>query len=138
MLIGIFAAGTLWAGTRGYPEVGIVDFVPQPVLLSPASDGVDLAGKDSLEFKWSPHEGDSVRRDYYDFRLYKGYNFLESALLLKQKVPSDIYVVRLRADMFEDGQVYTWSLRQVYTDSNKSHRSFQSFRVTNGVKTKSN
>ncbi|MCX5715726.1 MAG: hypothetical protein NTV07_02480 [Candidatus Omnitrophica bacterium] len=106
-LVVIFAVVPLSAAMRGFPEIAVDEFVPQPV----------------------PHEGNRMSRDYYDFRLYKGYNFLESALINKQQVPSDIYIVRLRADMFDDGQVYTWSLKQVYDNGNKSQRSFQSFKV---------
>jgi hypothetical protein len=129
MLVIFFTMGPFLAEAKRYPLVAVDEIVPKPQLLSPRSGEVDLTGQDFLEFKWSPHEGNLTSRDYYDFRLYKGYDFLESALIFKQKVPPDIYVVRLRADMFTTGQVYTWSVRQVYTNGNKSHRSFQSFRV---------
>jgi hypothetical protein len=108
-----------------------VDFVPQPRLLSPAGEEVDLAGKDKLEFRWSPHEnmrpGPGTR--YYDFRLYKGYQMLESTLLLKKRVPGRERGISLEADMFKAGQVYTWSLRNVYKGTGKSDRSASSFKV---------
>ena len=55
-------------------------FVPEVSLVSPVTDTVDLTGKDNLDFEWSPHEGDRTKREYYDFRLYKGYQMLESTL----------------------------------------------------------
>jgi len=105
------------------------DFVPSPVLLSPATDEVDLTGKDTLEFKWSPQEGIRGIREYYDFRLYKGYNTVESALILKERLPGDTYQYNLTSDKFEEGQTYTWTLRQVYSGLLKSDPSQVSFKI---------
>ncbi|MFA5147433.1 MAG: hypothetical protein WC515_08680 [Candidatus Omnitrophota bacterium] len=105
------------------------EMVPAPRLISPATEEVVLTGKGELEFKWSPHEGDSMRRAYYDFRLYEGYAMLDSSLILKRRTKSDEFSVTLKADMFRDGMVYTWSLRQVYTGSAKSDKVHQSFKV---------
>lgn len=108
---------------------GAYDFVPQPRLISPIKEVVDLTGKDELEFIWSPHEGRPVSRRYYDFRLYKGREMLESTLIFKERVGPHIYKLSLRSDLFEDSEVYTWSLRQVYYTSGKSLRSSCSFMV---------
>lgn len=110
-------------------EIGQTSFIPKPRLIAPATDIVDLTGRDALEFKWSPHEGDQVRRDHYDFRLYRGYNMVESTRILKMRISPRQWSIILKADIFEDAQVYTWSLRQVYTGSAKSWRSFESFTV---------
>jgi len=110
-------------------EIGQTSFVPKPRLIAPATDVVDLTGKEGLEFKWSPHEGDQVKRDHYDFRLYSGYNMVESTRILKMRISPRQWSIILKAEMFEDAQVYTWSLRQVYTGSAKSWRSFESFKV---------
>ena len=107
---------------------GSYDAVPQPRLLSPVKETVDMTGKEELEFKWSPHEKGGGFREYYDFRLYKGYNMYENTLILKKQVAPDQYSIRLPASVFEEGAVYTWSLRQVY-DTAKSLKSFQSFKV---------
>lgn len=105
-------------------------YVPAPRLIAPTTSEVNLEGKDSLVFEWSPHEGDPLVRDYYDFRLYKGYSLIESALVCKEKVPADTWKYAVKTDLFQDREVYTWSLRQVYTGSKKSARSTSSFRVT--------
>ena len=39
---------------------------PEPRLLSPTSERIVLAGKNSLTFKWSPFEGRLYERVYYD------------------------------------------------------------------------
>ena len=128
VIAGIFLASECFAGS--YLGFRYMDsFVPQPRLLEPAREMVDLSGKESLLFRWSSHEQARGFRMYYDFRLYKGYNMLESTLIFKQKVDPTQNAVALSAAMFEDGQVYTWSLRQVYDGYRKSDRSYQSFKV---------
>jgi len=106
------------------------EFVPEPRLIAPTTEEVVLTGRDTLEFKWSPHEGNATRRDYYDFRLYKGRNMYQSAMIFKKRIPHNEFSVSIKSDIFKDGQVYTWSLRQVYIVSFKSRRSYASFKIT--------
>jgi hypothetical protein len=54
---------------------------------------------------------------------------VESTLILKKGIPPDTFYVSVKTDLFKDGHVYTWSLRQVYDVSGKSRRSFHSFKV---------
>jgi hypothetical protein len=105
------------------------DRVPQPTLLAPTTETIDLTGKVELEFKWSPHESARGFRLYYDFRLYKGYDMTEGNLMVKEKVSSDTYRVAFPADLFQNNGIYTWSLKQVYDGGRKSLRSYQSFTV---------
>ena len=109
-------------------DVLVKDFVPQPRLLQPTTEEVDLAGKRVLNFSWSPHEGDIMQRVYYDFRIYKGYETVESNLIYNKEVPPNIYNIDVSSGMFETGKIYTWSVRQAYNNS-KSHRSYSSFKV---------
>jgi hypothetical protein len=113
---------------NGIGSRGLFNFIPAPWLLEPASDSVNLAGKESLEFKWKPDL--SVNTDYYDFRLYKGYDMLASTLILKQRVTSNEFSFKIKSDIFETGQTYTWSLRRVILSGEKSDRSFSSFKVS--------
>jgi len=105
------------------------DFAPQPVLLQPTTETVDLTGKSTLNFSWSPHEGDVMKRVYYDFRLYKGYDLVQSNLIYKKEVLPQAFSVDISSDTFQAGKVYTWSVRQVYDDLSKSYRSSASFKV---------
>lgn len=120
----MFARGGLRAR-----ELARDTFVPQPRLISPSTQDVDLTGKATLTFEWSPHEGDPLQRDYYDFRLYKGYEMVEGTLIFKNRVPANNSSIVLSSTMFQNGQLYTWSLKQVYTGSVKSLRSYSSFKV---------
>jgi hypothetical protein len=104
-------------------------YIPPPELLYPIGGEVALTGQAFLGFKWSPHEGVSGSRDYYDFRLYKGYNMNEGALLLKVRVPGDIYQYNVNSDRFQDGQVYTWALKQVYNPLRQSDWRYISFKA---------
>ncbi len=125
---------TSGAWARGMRDVyvetgGAIGFVPEPTLVSPVTDQVDLKGKEALVFEWNPFPGDIVRRDYYDFRVYKGTNRVEDNLIYKEKIGKSTYQVSLDANRFENGQIYTWSVRQVYGGGFKSRKSYQSFKV---------
>jgi len=103
--------------------------IPQPILKEPVTDKVDLSGKKELVFRWSPHEGNIYQRKYYDFRLYDGYQMIESNLILHNNVSPNQHQFVVSTDMFKLNQVYTWSLRQTYRVG-KSQRSTSSFTVT--------
>ncbi|MFQ5952502.1 MAG: hypothetical protein ACE5JK_03750 [Candidatus Omnitrophota bacterium] len=130
MMTGLLIAATAFSQITFTGRLrGRADPVPAPRLLAPLTEEVALSGKDKLEFRWSPHEGSRIERKYYDFRLYKGYNMVESTLVFKKRVPAGKYKIYLDLGLFEPGQIYTWSLRQVYRIGGKSRRSFHSFRA---------
>ena len=101
---------------------------PQPVLIKP-SGTVDLSGKDSIEFSWSPHEGDITRRKEYDFRVYKGGTLVDYNLVFKKSVTPRESSVSVDAKLFETGGLYTWTLRQIYDDSTKSPRAYMAITI---------
>lgn len=111
---------------RAVVQIGSPNGVPAPRLMTPATEPVDLTGKSTLKFEWST-EGDSVQRQYYDFRLYKGHDLTASGLISSEHVRT--YFVELPVDVFQEGQVYTWSVRQVYGGGRKSRRNFESFKI---------
>ena len=127
--LSLLPAGVVSAQRMADFDIGQSNHIAPPRIIAPSSDDVDLTGKESLEFKWSPHEGDQVQRDYYDFRLYRGYDMYESGRIMKMRLPPRQWSLIIKSEAFEDGQIYTWSIRQVYTGSAKSRRSFESFRV---------
>lgn len=102
------------------------DDVPAPRLQYPVTDKVILTGKEFLEFKWW---NDFMGIDHFIFRIYKGYNMYESGLIYKQNLPSNESLVKIKSELFEDSQVYTWSLIQVVFSGKKSEKSFNSFKV---------
>ena len=105
-------------------------FAPEPRLMYPITDEVDLTGKEELEFRWDQFPGQIFKRNYYEFCLYKGYGQYEDDIILKKRVPPNVYSFTASADIFKDGEVYTWSLRQVYnTMAFKSDASYDSFTV---------
>ncbi len=106
-------------------------FAPEVRLMYPISDEVDLTGQKELVFRWSPFEGELFRRNYYEFCLYKGYGQYESDIIVNEHVKPAVYSFSVNAEIFEDGQVYTWSIRQVYTDmAFKSNATYNSFKVS--------
>lgn len=136
LMAGLLPAATTSARSMAAEEAIAArnaDMVPMPRLLYPTKETVDMTGKEMLEFRWSPHEGDRLKRRSYDFRLYRGRDMLESSLVLKKFVSPDMFSLKLKNDLFKDGQVYTWSLRQIYYDSQKSRKASQSFKIINRV-----
>ncbi len=103
-------------------------FYPDPPrLLYPINDKVDITGKNNLEFKWW---NDQINTDHFEFRLYKGANMYEDGLLIKQSLPLSAGKFPVSADIFNDGQTYTWSLIRVDLSGKKSDRNFNTFVVT--------
>ncbi len=99
---------------------------PEPRLRYPISETAVLAAGEPLEFEWWNYE-EGIRG--YTIRIYKGYNMYASALIHKEDLPSGASSVKIDSSMFEDGQVYTWSLNCVSYAGYKSDRSFNSFKV---------
>jgi len=99
---------------------------PSPRLLYPVTDKVVLTGKDFLEFKWW---NDFGLTDHYEFRLFKGYRMYASDLIYKENVPARESSVKIKSEVFQDGQVYTWSLMRVAVNEQKSDKSFNSFTI---------
>lgn len=108
-------------------RIKFFDSLPGPRLIYPASDKVILGGEDFLEFKWITR--DLFDADYYDFRLYKGYDMLAGNLIFKERIPASDSTIQIKSSLFENGQVYTLSLRVVVTGGQKSDRSFVSFKI---------
>lgn len=103
------------------------DFVPGPTLLYPVTEDIVLTGKDYLEFRWRRPE--PVITDHFIFKLYKGYNTVQDNLILRQDFPTDTYPIKLPVSQFEEGEVYTWALIEVFRSGKKSDMSFSSFRI---------
>ena len=104
------------------------DSYPALDLLYPVSENIDLAGKTTLQFRW--RQVDEARTDHYEFKLYKGYQMLGPALILKQDISRDNCPFELPAENFEINQVYTWFVRQVYLDGSKNDWAHSSFKIT--------
>lgn len=106
------------------------DLAPEPELLEPQGEVVDISGKDGLTFKWSPFIGRLWERQYYDFRLYQGRDRVEANQILVKKVDKNQYSVTVDASQFKDGGVYSWGVKQIYLDK-KSEQAYASFQIIN-------
>ncbi|MCX5709863.1 MAG: hypothetical protein NT088_03935 [Candidatus Omnitrophica bacterium] len=111
---------------------GFMDSVPPPQLISPVSETADITGKDYLNFEWIVIGLMDI--DYCDFRIYKGYDTYGNDLILKEQVFTPDRDYRVKADIFEDGQVYTWVLKQVSYSGFKSDTVSNSFKVIKKLK----
>lgn len=109
-------------------DIGESDYIPPPRLISPSTDVVDLHGAECLEFRWSAHEGNQVKREYYDLRIYKGAQAFGQDRIFIARIPPRQWSACVSSDIFENGGIYTFTLRQAYRGV-KSRRTFQTFRV---------
>ncbi len=116
--------GAVAAGRYGYD-----DYAPQVRLISPVGVTVRVNSGEGVLFKWSWMEGNRLERQYYDFRIYKGYDMLENTLIYKARIPPDTDRVMIGSDVFGVSGIYTWCVRQRYYGLARSRRSYASFKV---------
>lgn len=113
------------AQARGSGGRGSFDSYSAPELYFPTTDDIKLDGKEGLEFKW--RLTDIALTDCFELRLYKGYQTTQQNLISKQRYTVTEYPVKLPAKDFEINQAYTWCLIQVYSNGEKSDKSYSSF-----------
>jgi len=101
------------------------EMTSEPRLVYPTGHQVTITG-DYLEFKWW-RAGMGVRS--YEFSLYKGGGPFGD-IIVKKTLPFNASSIQVEAKLFEDNQAYTWTLRQVSNDGQKSYKSFSTFKVS--------
>ena len=98
-LISVFS----WAG-------GERESVPRVRYIEPKNDHtVDLTGKKSLVFKWKSSPTPSGGRRAYRFTVYKGFGYER---VISENLDHKIYSREVPAELFEDGKLYTWQVKQ--------------------------
>lgn len=107
-------------------DTGPYNDPPAPRLRYPINETAVIAGDEPLEFRWWDTQN-GIRA--YTIKIYKGYNMYASGLIYKKELPSYASSLKVSQDLFEDGQVYTWSLLCVSLAGFRSERSFNSFKV---------
>ena len=100
--------------------------LPAHRLRYPINEIAILTVNDPLEFKWW---NDLVGMRGFTLKVYKGYNMYAANLMYKEDLPAEASSFKIKSDLFEDGQVYTWSLVRISFTGYKSERSFNSFKV---------
>gem|GEM_PF-2347755 len=122
------SSGDAFAAPQRFRSGPAVRLVPSPRLLAPLPKNGEVVLKDqsNCTFSWTT-EGDATERRYFDFRLYKGTGMIAKNRIEKQRILSDR--VELAPSRFENGQTYTWAVRQVYKNGDKSRRNFSTFKV---------
>jgi len=119
-----------FAGTASLTfDSGPYNNPPAPRLRYPIYNTVAIKDGQPLEFRWWNDWTDTTG---YLLRIYKGYNMYADGLILKEKLPGSASSFKVNADLFEDGETYTWSLVRIAFAGYKSDKSFNSFKVTKG------
>ncbi|MDD5477100.1 MAG: hypothetical protein PHG87_02670 [Candidatus Omnitrophica bacterium] len=107
-------------------DSGFNNSPPAPRLRYPINDTVILSLNQALEFSWW---NDFTQTRGYIFKLYKGYNMFAANLIFKEELPSEASLIKIKPELFNAGQVYTWSLVRISFSGSKSDKSFNSFKV---------
>ncbi|MDD5116593.1 MAG: hypothetical protein PHW98_05980 [Candidatus Omnitrophica bacterium] len=116
-----------FAGAAGFTlDSGAFNSVPEPRLRYPINESAVLTRDEPLEFKWW---NDVTGIQGFVLKIYKGYDMYGANLIYKKDLPADSSSLEGDQGLFEDGQVYTWSLVRVSFAGYKSDRSFNSFKV---------
>ena len=123
----LFSGVASFAGSISFTlDNGPFESLPEPRLRYPIYETAILTGNDPLEFGWW-NDVTGIRG--YTIKIYKGYNMYAANLIHKEDLPPDASSVKIKSDLFADGQVYTWSLIRISFTGYKSDRSFNSFKV---------
>lgn len=105
----------------------LFDNIKEPTLLYPITEDIDLTGKDALEFRWIQTPGMFVY--YAEFKLYNGANNYGSDLIYKEKIQPGNYPFKVSANYFEQGKTYSWTLKLVLTNGNRTDIAYSTFKV---------
>jgi len=97
---------------------------PPPRLFEP-NEYADLRGKSELLFRWGSEGGSEISE--YQFKLYKGTQTVEAGLIKAETVPAKQGRISLPADLFENGQTYTWQMRG--SGTSKTRPIYTNFKV---------
>ncbi len=85
---------------------------PEVLYLLPHNDHeVDLTGMSSLHFEWKSVPKPGGGRETYRFELFRGAEDAYDRIYNAELRP-DVYAMEIPADMFEDGMMYTWRVKQ--------------------------
>jgi len=121
------SVGAAFAGAVTFSVVsGAYNQVPEPRLMYPLSETAVVIGNAPLEFRWCD---DFVGTSGFILKIYKGYNMYADNLIYQKKLLAEKSSFEVKADIFVDDQVYTWSLVRVSFAGYKSDRSFNSFKL---------
>ncbi|OPY57816.1 MAG: hypothetical protein A4E56_03472 [Pelotomaculum sp. PtaU1.Bin065] len=103
------------ASTQGQPsqQANVVVFrVPSPTLVSPVGETMEISGEKTVKFSWKPaHTPYDVY--CYLFRIYKEQDMCQKDAVYAEEVSSLHTEIEVPADLFRDGETYTWYIKQV-------------------------
>jgi len=94
------------------PANVVVFRVPSPTMASPVGETLDISGQKTVKFIWKP--GHTPYDVYcYLFRIYKEQDMCHKDAVYAEEVSGLHTEIEVPADLFRDGETYTWCLKQV-------------------------
>ena len=86
------------------------EMVPEVNYMAPKDESkIDLAGEKTLTFRWRRVPFPSGGRKCYKFIIFKGFSY-ES--YFKKILEHNVTSIDVPVGIFEDGQVYSWQVKQ--------------------------
>jgi len=70
---------------------------------------IELTKDESIEFKWKNSPMPGGGRDCFKFNIYKGFSY---EIIVEEKLKSREITIEIPAEKLEDGQLYTWQVKQ--------------------------
>ena len=101
-----------------------------PTLIFPVEETVYISGLKKVEFRWKPADV-PFEVFCYLFRIYRGRDMSQKSEVHAEQVSGLDTATEVSADHFEDGEVYTWYIKEVNNGPPImfSDPVFQSFRI---------
>jgi len=103
--------------------------VARPRLIYPNDEEIYLKGKNFLRFQWGLSKKNFIGLNFIEFCIYKGKDILEKNLIFKKRLSPEEYTLEISSDLFKNGQLYTWGIRQYYLRAEKSNERYSFFKV---------
>ena len=131
----LLATGRAFSGIGDDSKFGaIMRSVAQPKLLYPNDITVSISANERVRFQWALSAGPLVQIDYIEFSLYKGRDLTEQNLIFKKQLSRLDYTIKAPPHIFEDNQVYSWRIRQVFLRGDKSNEQSAMFKILKRIK----
>lgn len=107
--IAVFFLIAAVAASFAYAKQGR-DSIPTVRYIEPKDEAiVDLRGKREVIFSWKANPIPGGGRKAYKFSLYKGTGY---DTVVSEQLDPKTYSIEVPTDMFEDGEIYTWQVKQ--------------------------
>jgi len=112
LIFGLIALLSVISAARAYSAIGRTGRggqTPRVRKIRPKDDSQVIIEDKGVEFKWSLVPMPAGGRRTFRFKLFKGFGY---GSIVKEELAQDITSITVQAEVFEDGQLYSWEIAQ--------------------------